>query len=262
MGDSLFGSDDDSDDFPDLSLPRPPLLASSNPPPIPGLYVFPRALPLELQHQLTEDLSGKVWTGHSNQVSSFSLLSRPSFEPADLRTPQVMLFDSPTRSSLPSYLQPLLMLLANLLSPLPEPLKYLIFSQTRPRQAILNLYFPGQGITPHIDLPTRYEDGIVGISLGSSTVMDFSPVNAKSGEGKLVHSLRLRPGDVYVLSGAARWEWAHGIAYREEDWVEDEGGEAMQIRRGVRMSITLRRMREGAELLGLDGTLSSTGESG
>jgi alkylated DNA repair dioxygenase AlkB len=163
-----------------------------------------------------------------------------------------MLFDSPTRSSLPSYLQPLLSLLPQVLAPLPEALKSLIFSQTRPRQAILNLYIPGQGIgiSPHIDLPTRYEDGIVGVSLLGSTVMDFSLVDPASNQEQMAYSIRLRPGDVYVLSGDARWKWSHGIAYREEDWVEDEEGQPMQIRRGIRMSITLRRMREGADLVG------------
>ncbi|GAA5912879.1 hypothetical protein JCM6882_009504 [Rhodosporidiobolus microsporus] len=236
MPDSLFGSDSDSDGEPDTqpssAPPDPPLpLASSAPPPIDGLYFFPGALPLELQHQLTEALSANVWTNHSNQV---------------------MLFDSPSRSSLPSYLQPLLDLLPSILNPLPPSLKSSLFDSPRPRQAILNLYFPGQGISPHVDLPTRYEDGIVGISLLGSTVMDFSPADPTSqAADQQDYSIRLRPGDVYVLSGAARWDWTHGIAYREEDWVEDEEGQPMKVRRGVRISITLRRMKEGAEMVGM-----------
>ncbi|GAA6000723.1 hypothetical protein JCM10207_004625 [Rhodosporidiobolus poonsookiae] len=243
MPDSLWGSDSDADTDnppsptvpPALHALPPPLVASSAPPPIPGLYHFPGVLPVELQHALTEALSAKVWTGHSNQV---------------------MLFDSPTRSTMPPYLKPLLDLLPTVLSSLPDAVKASLFEHTTPRQAILNLYFPGQGISPHVDLPTRYADGIIGISLLGSTAMDFSPASSPSAssptEPPPAYALRLRPGDVYVLSGEARWDWTHGIAYREEDLVEDEQGHPMRVRRGVRMSITLRRMKEGAELLGLE----------
>ncbi|BGP13301.1 hypothetical protein JCM10213_001511 [Rhodosporidiobolus nylandii] len=236
MPDSLFGSDSDSDGSYEDEPPIQPIAhvvaaASSSPPPIPGLYLFRGALPVELQHQLTEALSEDVWQNQTNQV---------------------MLFDSPTRTSLPPYLQPLLDLLPSILAPLPEAVIDDVFSTARPRQAILNLYFPGQGISPHVDLPTRYSDGIVGISLLGSTVMDFLPASALPGRPGSGYSLRLRPGDVYVLSGEARWEWTHGIAYREEDWVQDERGEVVRVRRGIRMSITLRRMLEGAELVGGD----------
>ncbi|GAA5826337.1 hypothetical protein JCM11251_007260 [Rhodosporidiobolus azoricus] len=236
MPDSLFGSDSESEDESDAQALRAPIqLASSSPPPIDGLYFFPGALPVELQNELTEALSADVWRNHSNQV---------------------MLFDSPTRSSLPSYLQPLLDLLPAILEPLPAMLKSSIFDSPRPRQAILNLYFPGQGISPHVDLPTRYEDGIVGISLLGSTVMDFCPSihpsSSPPSSRRQAYSLRLRPGDVYVLSGPARWQCEHGIAYREEDWVADEEGNPMKVRRGIRMSITLRRMKQGAELIGMD----------
>ncbi|KXZ48036.1 hypothetical protein GPECTOR_31g400 [Gonium pectorale] len=40
-------------------------------------------------------------------------------------------------------------------------------------QAILNLYRPGEGITPHVDL-ARFQDGIVGASLGGPVVMHFT----------------------------------------------------------------------------------------
>jgi hypothetical protein len=44
----------------------------------------------------------------------------------------------------------------------------------RARQAIVNLYHPGEGITPHVDLLNRFGDGIVGVSLGSGTSMRFA----------------------------------------------------------------------------------------
>ncbi|GAA6057718.1 hypothetical protein JCM3770_002660 [Rhodotorula araucariae] len=235
MPDSLFGSDSDSSDSENvqvhaprgsrLELELPP--ASSAPPPIEGFYLFHKALPREPHDQLSEDLSRNVWTGATNQV---------------------MLFERAGRSSFPALLQPLLDSLPSILSALPAHVRILLDDTAKPRQAILNLYHPGQGITPHVDLPTRYADGIIGVSLLSSTVMEFRPVRPTT--PAVVHSVQLRPRDVYVLSGPARWEWTHGIAYRDEDVVVDEGGEPMRVLRGTRMSITLRRMQEGAEVVG------------
>lgn len=198
--------------------------ATTASPPIAGLYLFASALPLELQHSLAAELSANAWPDNSNQV---------------------MLFTSASSPQLPAFLAPLLDLLPSLLSPrLPPSLLHLIFDSPLPRQAILNLYRPGQGITPHIDLPHRYEDGIVGISLGGSAVMDFT----RAGEA---HSVLLRPGDVYVLSGEARYQWKHGIAYRAVDQVLDEaGGEPFLLSRRTRMSVTLRRMLPGAHVVG------------
>lgn len=199
-------------------------MASSARPPIPGFHLFPSALPLELQHSLAAALSSSVWPNNSNQV---------------------MLFTSSTSPHLPAYLSPLLDFLPSLLSPnLPPDLLDLILQSKLPRQAILNLYRPGSGITPHIDLPHRYEDGIVGVSLGGSAVMDFT-------RDEQIYSVLLRPGDVYVLSGESRFQWQHGIAYREEDWVRDgEGGEPFLLRRRTRMSVTLRRMKRDGHVVG------------
>ncbi|BGO89060.1 hypothetical protein NBRC10512_003444 [Rhodotorula toruloides] len=242
MTDSLFGSESDSDGSVDDAEPATPspapsassLVASSVGPPIPGFYLFRGAIPVDVQEELTMALSRDVWTGGTDQV---------------------MLFERAGTSSLPSFLNPVLQLLPTILAPLSDDVKRHVFGSSRPRQAILNLYAPGQGISPHVDLPTRYDDGIVGISLVSSTVMEFrpSPSSSQSSESNLPppsYAVRLRPGDIYVLSGPARWEWLHGIPAREEDLVEDESGRPMRVRRGVRMSVTLRRMLEGAEQIG------------
>ncbi|GAA6004104.1 ATP-binding cassette family ATPase ARB1 [Rhodotorula paludigena] len=245
MPDSLFGSDSDSEaelNSPALcqAVPAPSSLrpASSVAPPIPGLYVFPGAVPRSLQDDLTAALSATVWTGATNQV---------------------MLFERVGHSSLPPFLVPLLDFLSRLLAPpaLPQDVYDAVFDASRARQAILNCYHPGEGISPHVDLPARYADGIVGVSLFSSTVMDFRRAVARpadeGGEGAdEAYSVRLRPGDVYVLSGPARWDWTHGIEYRHEDIVADEKGQPMRVVRGTRMSVTLRRMKDGAEVLGLD----------
>lgn len=157
-------------------------------------------------------------------------------------TPTSSLTSSATsgiRTGIPAHLLDLSTHLSQLLSGLLPPDTWdLVFEQNLARQCILNLYPPGQGISSHIDLPHRYADGIVGVSILGGTVMDFThPTNGS-------YSLYLPPRSVYVLSGEARWEWAHGIQGRVEDVVDGE-----TIGRGVRVSATFRWMKEGADVL-------------
>eukprot|EP00026_Physarum_polycephalum_P015256 Phypoly_transcript_15894.p1 GENE.Phypoly_transcript_15894~~Phypoly_transcript_15894.p1 ORF type:complete len:235 (+),score=32.23 Phypoly_transcript_15894:33-737(+) len=115
-------------------------------------------------------------------------------------------------------------------------------------QMICNFYEPGQGITPHVDLLSKFADGIVIVSLGSTCVMDFRPVvnieeaekysekKDQKDEGTKI-SVLLRPGDVLSICGDARYKWTHGIEKKEVDeW------EGKSIPRGQRVSITLRRL--------------------
>lgn len=125
----------------------------------------------------------------------------------------------------------------------------------RQRQYILNLYKPAQGISPHIDLPDRYEDGIIGLCLGSGCVMDFARPGADEGQSPESHSIYLPPRTIYTMTGPARWEWTHGIPARDRDRVsvdsEDDSGQGWQtLLRDVRVSITLRWMRDGANVVG------------
>lgn len=100
-------------------------------------------------------------------------------------------------------------------------------------QIILNYYTPGQGIANHVDLPHRYEDVIAIVSLGSGITMDL--VN-----GEDERELYLEPGSLLVLRDEARWVWKHGITAR----MEDNG-----VPRDIRISITMRRMKEDAGVL-------------
>ena len=62
----------------------------------------------------------------------------------------------------------------------------------RPDQLTVNRYLPGQGIPPHVDTHSAFEDGIVSLSLGSDAVMDFkSLVDGKQvgGKGKRLQAL-------------------------------------------------------------------------
>lgn len=239
MPDSLFGSDDEDDDssqprihFPAQAALDDVLIASSSCPPIPGLYIIRRAVPQTVLDDLAEALSSTVWPGSTDQV---------------------MLFTSPETPSLPAYLEPFVDLLPQVLEPLPDSVKHAVLHARMSVQAILNCYHPGQGILAHVDLPERYADGIVGLSLLSSTVMEFRKAKADPSGTRTMeataYAVRLRPGDVYVLSGEARWDWTHEIPYRDEDLVEDENGRTMRVRRGLRFSVTLRRMKDGGDVL-------------
>ncbi|PRQ26351.1 putative tRNA (carboxymethyluridine(34)-5-O)-methyltransferase [Rosa chinensis] len=113
-------------------------------------------------------------------------------------------------------------------------------------QLILNSYQPGEGICAHVDL-LRFEDGIAILSLESSCVMHFSPVEGTSG-GFLVDQgkdpvttkipVYLTPGSLILLSGEARYQWKHEIN-RKPGFQKWQGEELNQKKR---ISITLRKL--------------------
>lgn len=190
---------------------------------IPGLYHLPGAIPAELQHSLTE---------------SFSLSSFPN------STNQVMLFGL---GSFPPALAQLISQLPQILAPIPNSVRAAFLDSTLPSQAIINLYPTGSGISPHVDLPHRYGPVIVGVSLLAPVAFEFRR------QGHRTRTLWLRPGDVYVLSGEARDEWEHGIVARETDLVEEADGDGVrEVKRRLRMSVTLRTVKEGGLVVGED----------
>ncbi|KAG9017673.1 hypothetical protein FRB90_000318 [Tulasnella sp. 427] len=167
----------------------------------------------------------------------------------------------PNSSSLPAFLVDLLSVLSDVLRPhIPNSTYDLLFpsaageGKRKPaRQAILNLYRPGEGITPHVDLLKRFGDGIIIVSLGSGTVMRLARVGGAE-EEKV--DLRLEPRSILVLEKDARYKWTHGIPARKGDWVEndmilsEDDDRAFWVERGVRVSITLRWLLPGAEIVG------------
>ena len=193
---------------------------------------------------------------------------------------QIMLFErflldceSPSKSTsgFPPVLSSLLDTLSSLLRPmLPSGTHELLFPErmTQARQAILNLYQPGQGITPHVDLLGRFGDGIIGVSFGSGCVMRFDKVPSETreqgvaeGEDNSRWELYLPERSVIVLSEEARYEWTHGIDERTEDFVSCEDGEDSEkdrsalpkgrwIGRDVRLSVTFRWLLPGADIVG------------
>ena len=171
--------------------------------------------------------------------------------------------DARMGKGLPSILIQLLHRLSALLQPwIPVDLHDHLFpskgAPPRARQAILNLYHPGEGITPHVDLLNRFDDGIIGVSLCGSCVMSFEEVeDAVRGSEKYEEAgkkwdLYLPERSVLVMSKDARYDWKHGIPGRTHDLVEDEDehhGPCL-IKRGIRLSVTFRWLLPGADIVG------------
>jgi len=127
----------------------------------------------------------------------------------------------------------------------------------------VNHYKPGEGITPHVDLLDRYGDGIIGICLASGCVMQFQRASKDPSKNTYTSRPAIEPtesrsdvylpsGCVYVMSGEARYDWTHGIAGRERDWIEDETGSSngVWVDRSLRVSITFRWLLPGADVVG------------
>ncbi|WP_225847554.1 alpha-ketoglutarate-dependent dioxygenase AlkB [Streptomyces sp. HPF1205] len=101
-------------------------------------------------------------------------------------------------------------------------------------QLIVNEYLPGQGISPHVDCVPCFTDTVLSLSLGSTCVLTMTRLS----DGHEADIL-LEPGALLVLSGAARYEWKHGIAPRKTDRVD-----GISLPRGRRLSLTFRSVIE------------------
>ncbi|KAI6034919.1 hypothetical protein F5J12DRAFT_710698 [Pisolithus orientalis] len=211
-------------------------------PPIPGLFFPPVFLPRELEDEIATQCMHLYFEGRNvNQVMLFGRTTSDASGDAD---------DKDTRmgKGLPPFLISLLHYLSNVLRhSIPDALYAVLFpprgAPSRARQAIVNLYHPGEGITPHVDLLNRFDDGIIGVSLRSGCVMTFERAR---------WDLHLPERSILVLSKDARYGWTHGIPGRTHDLVESEEKEQEPrlVRRGTRLSITFRWLLPGADIVG------------
>ncbi|XP_067252441.1 alkylated DNA repair protein alkB homolog 8 isoform X2 [Chanodichthys erythropterus] len=117
-----------------------------------------------------------------------------------------------------------------------------------PDQLTVNQYQSGQGIPPHVDTHSAFEDTILSLSLGTKTVMDF-----KHPDGRSV-AVVLPERSLLVMKGESRYLWTHGITPRKYDVVPvlEAGGSGVMTsdlsnltlsRRGTRISLTFRKIR-------------------
>ncbi|KAG9317745.1 hypothetical protein JVU11DRAFT_1962 [Chiua virens] len=248
---STLDSDSDSmdslfDEPTNISIP----VAMRCAPPIPGLFVPPISIPLELAAHITDECMRLYFEGKDvNQIMLFGRTATIVDEEEDT--------DAKMGKGLPPILIQLLHHLSSLLQPwIPLDLHDHLFpsraAPPRARQAILNLYSPGEGITPHVDLLNRFDDGIIGVSLCGSCVMSFEEVESAIEGGGKNWNLYLPERSVMVMSKDARYHWKHGIPGRTHDLVEDKDSTngSCLIKRGIRLSITFRWLLPGADIVG------------
>lgn len=247
--------------FDEPRIPAHPI-AIRTAPPISGLFVPPVSLPRELEDEIATECMRLYFEGRDvNQVMLFGRTTSSADRDVDD-------MDERMGKGLPSFLISLLHYLSDVLRHrIPDTLYNVLFpprdSPSRARQAIVNLYHPGQGITPHVDLLNRFDDGIIGVSLCSGCVMTFERVAENPAceperchwdlvESQSRWDLYLPERSILVLSKDARYGWTHGIPSRTHDLVEgeDRGQEPCLFRRGTRLSITFRWLLPGADIVG------------
>jgi len=231
------------------------VIARRSAPPIPGLFFDPALLlPADLAESVLRSCMTSFFgdpVAGINQVMLFGRAGRENGE---------------SSSAFPPFLSALLAGTSALLRRhpgLPRETHAILFPERdelehapRARQAIVNLYRPGEGIKPHVDLLRRFGDGIVGVSLGSGVAMRFARDESQgpSSQDGGPYEVWLPPRSVLVLTGEARYQWTHGIESRLGDKVVDAGdGDGWQWdERGVRVSVTFRWLLPGAEIVGGD----------
>ena len=108
-------------------------------------------------------------------------------------------------------------------------------------QCIVNNYYTGQGIGPHIDV-TSYGKVIGCFSIGSGTIMKFT-YRDKSEE------IYIRPNSLYIMSGDSRYKWYHSMPARKKDILNNTNGcDPKVMERGRRISITFRNVESHGDL--------------
>ncbi|XP_072248680.1 tRNA (carboxymethyluridine(34)-5-O)-methyltransferase alkbh8 [Leuresthes tenuis] len=120
-----------------------------------------------------------------------------------------------------------------------------------PDQLTVNQYESGQGIPPHVDTHSAFEDTILSLSLGAQTVMEF-----RHPDGRVV-AVVLPGRSLLVMKGESRYLWTHGITPRKFDMVParephsaahttaEQGTHSSLTlsKRGTRTSFTFRKIR-------------------
>lgn len=143
--------------------------------------------------------------------------------------------------------------------PFPEDIAALIdgiFPAMKAEAAILNLYSPGDTLSLHRDVSEFCDRPLASLSLGCDGIFMVGLESELGGKSKYA-ALRLRSGDVVVMSGAARFAW-HGVpkvlAGTCPRWMQDwpSLGEEGQRRfaawkgwmAGKRINLNVRQMHE------------------
>ncbi|XP_034556271.1 LOW QUALITY PROTEIN: alkylated DNA repair protein alkB homolog 8 [Notolabrus celidotus] len=120
-----------------------------------------------------------------------------------------------------------------------------------PDQLTVNQYECGQGIPPHVDTHSAFEDTIMSLSLGAQSVMEF-----RHPDGRLIPVV-LPARSLLLMKGESRYLWTHGITPRKYDMVPACDPQSLAhttadfgthsnltlSKRGTRTSFTFRKIR-------------------
>ena len=99
-------------------------------------------------------------------------------------------------------------------------------------QCTVNDYMPGQGIPPHVDTHSPFQEVFAALSLKSGATMHF-----KDSENRVI-DLYMQPNSLMIFSGEARYAWLHSIALRKVDKVD-----GLLRFRHRRVSLTFRKVK-------------------
>uniref|UniRef100_A0A182WDY8 Fe2OG dioxygenase domain-containing protein n=1 Tax=Anopheles minimus TaxID=112268 RepID=A0A182WDY8_9DIPT len=106
-----------------------------------------------------------------------------------------------------------------------------------PDQLTVNQYEPGQGIPPHVDTHSAFDDPILSLSLGSDIVMEFKQPSS----GKQI-CVDLPSRSLLIMAGESRYDWTHGITPRKMDTIPSPNGDLTVRKRKLRVSLTFRKL--------------------
>ena len=107
-----------------------------------------------------------------------------------------------------------------------------------PNQLTVNKYEIGQGIPPHVDTHSAFQDPILSLSLCSDVVMEFR--NPKTEK----HVYVLLPSrSLLIMSNESRYGWTHAITPRKMDIVPNGDSGLSIAKRKMRISLTFRSLK-------------------
>jgi len=99
-------------------------------------------------------------------------------------------------------------------------------------QLTINDYAPGQGIPPHVDTHSPFQEVLASLSLKSGATMHF-----KNPEG-VTKDIYLKPRSLALFTGESRYNWLHSISQRKIDKVD-----GLLRFRHRRVSLTFRKIK-------------------
>mmetsp|Transcript_48240 Transcript_48240/g.35421 ORF Transcript_48240/g.35421 Transcript_48240/m.35421 type:complete len:115 (-) Transcript_48240:798-1142(-) len=91
---------------------------------------------------------------------------------------------------------------------------------------------PGQGIPPHVDTHSPFQEIFASLSLKSGVTMHFRTLDND------LKDLYLEPRSLLIFSGEARYNWLHSISQRKIDKVD-----GLLRFRHRRISLTFRKIK-------------------